>query len=90
MHIVHIITHPGDLRAWETAASQAADHRVTVVLLQDAVLDPPVQPVAPQGALEVRAGARDLEAYGLAGRHRALADDDLIALLFAADRVISW
>lgn len=96
MHIVHVVTRPGDRRAWETAVVQAAAHRVTVVLLQDAVLDPPARgsaldaPAPGPGGIAVLAGARDLEAYGLAGRHEAVTDEELVALLFAADRVMSW
>lgn len=86
MHLVHVITRWGDRRAWETAAAHARGRRVTVLLLQDGVLE---SGPAPAG-VEVVASARDMEAYGLAGRHRAVDDAGIVDLLFAADRVISW
>lgn len=85
MHVVHVIQRPGDGRAWETASAHARDHRVTVVLLQDAVIDPPGAP-----GVEVLAVERDMAARGLADRHAALGEEDLVDLLFRADRVISW
>lgn len=97
MHVVHVIQRPGDGRAWETARAHAGEHRVTVVLLQDAVVDPPgaagtADPPGAAGAagMEVLAVERDMAARGLPGRHEAIGEDDLVELLFRADRVISW
>lgn len=94
MHVVHVIQRPGDGRAWETARAHAGEHRVTVVLLQDAVVDPPDPPDPPGAAgaagMEVLAVERDMAARGLPGRHEAIGEDDLVELLFRADRVISW
>lgn len=91
MHVVHVIQRPGDGRAWETARAHAGEHRVTVVLLQDAVVDPPDPPGAAGAAgMEVLAVERDMAARGLPGRHEAIGEDDLVELLFRADRVISW
>lgn len=85
MHLVHVIRRPGDDRAWASACAHAGEHRVTVVLLQDAVVDPPGV-----AGMEVLAVERDLVARGLPDRHSAIDEEGLVDLLFRADRVISW
>lgn len=85
MHLVHIVIGPGDRRALDTAKQHGSEHRVTVLLIQDAVLEPP-------GVVgtDVVAGERDLAARGLSGRHPSLSDEEIVDLLYDADRVISW
>lgn len=88
MRIVHLIARTGDARAWHAARFHAARCATTVLLLQDAVLDPRL-PAGEPGP-EVVASARDMAARGVAGRHPGAGDGEIVELLLAADRVVCW
>ena len=84
MKILHLFRTSGDTRALATAAAQAKTHEVSLLLLHDAVLDD-VSFAGPLYACRDDAAARN-------GRgHAHLVDyDDIVRLIFAHDRVISW
>ncbi|MDP2727748.1 MAG: DsrH/TusB family sulfur metabolism protein [Dehalococcoidia bacterium] len=73
-----------DRRALETARAHAAEHQVTVVLLQDAVLSP----LPWEG--EVYACREDLEARGGREGIRGIEYRELVRMIFGHDKVIMW
>lgn len=85
MRILHIIRHPGETMGWEVAEAQAARHEVAVLLLQDGVL------CRRQTALPLYASAVDIEARGLrADQFKPLSDAEIVEVLAAHDRVLTW
>lgn len=84
MKILHMVREIDDKRAFETARAHAAEHEVTLVLLQDAVLSR-----FPWDG-EVYASREDLEARGLKTGAKELEYGELIGMIFGHDRVIMW
>jgi len=85
MRILHIIRHPGEEMGWQVAEAQAAPHEVAVLLLQDGVLS------RRETALPLYASALDLEARGLpADRMKPVTDAEIVDVVAAHDRVVSW
>lgn len=85
MRILHIIRHPGEEMGWQMAEAQAAQHEVAVLLVQDGVLS------RRETALPRYASAADLEARGLsADRVKPLSDSEIVEVLAAHDRVVTW
>ncbi|MDO8688927.1 MAG: hypothetical protein Q7R39_02775 [Dehalococcoidia bacterium] len=84
MKILHVIREIDDKRAFETARAHAAEHQVTLVLLQDAVLSR-----FPWDG-EVCAGREDLEARGGRTGVREVEYRELVGMIFGHDRVIMW
>ncbi len=85
MRILHLIRHPGEQTGWEVAEAQAVRHEVAVLLLQDGVL------CRRETALPVYAAALDLEARGLpADRMKPLTDAEIVEVLAAHDRLVTW
>ncbi len=84
MRILHIVRRPSDHRALAVARAQAQQHAVTLLLLQDAVRES----VAFAGPVYACRG--DLAARATASPHPALGYDEIVALLFAHERVITW
>ncbi len=84
MKILHVIREIDDKRAFETARAHSAEHQVTLVLLQDAVLSR----FPWQG--EVYACREDVEARGLKIEAREVEYRELIGMIFGHDRVIMW
>ncbi|MDO8670477.1 MAG: hypothetical protein Q7O66_03490 [Dehalococcoidia bacterium] len=79
-----MIRHIGDSRAIETAREQAGQHEVALLLLNDAVLDPP-----PFDGT-IYACLADVEARPVRKSYETLDYPDIIKLIFEYDRVISW
>lgn len=85
MRILHIIRHPREEMAWQVAEAQAGRHEVAVLLLQDGVLSRRAT------ALPLYASAVDLEARGLpADRGKPLSDAEIVEVLAAHDRLVTW
>lgn len=85
MRILHIIRHPREEMGWEVAEAQAPHHEVAVLLLQDGVL------CRRETALPVYASALDLEARGLSvDRMKPLTDAEIVEVLAAHDRLVTW
>ena len=85
MRILHLIRHPGEQTGWEVAEAQGTRHEVGVLLLQDGVL------CRRQTALPVYASALDLEARGLrADRVKPLTDAEIVEVIAAHDRLVTW
>lgn len=84
MSILHLVRHPDDERAFQTAAAHAAEHEVTVVLLQDAVYRgalPGVRTVVCEADLSSRQTSSECETVDY---------DAIVQLIASHDRVISW
>ena len=85
MRILHLIRHPGEQTGWEVAEAQGTRHEVAILLLQDGVL------CRRQTALPVYASALDLEARGLrADRVKPLTDAEIVEVIAAHDRLVTW
>jgi len=85
MRILHIIRHPREEMGWQVAEAQAASQEVAVLLLQDGVLS------RRETALPLYASAVDLEARGLpADRGKPLSDAEIVEVLAAHDRLVTW
>lgn len=85
MRILHIIRHPDEAMGWQAAEAQAAQHEVTVLLLQDGVLS------RRETALPLYASALDLDARGrVADRLKPLSDAEIVEILTGHDRVVTW
>lgn len=84
MRILHILRHARDERAMATARQQAKEHDVTVLLLHDAVLNPPPF----EG--KVYACLADVEARARRAGYETLDYRDIVKLIFESDKVISW
>lgn len=85
MRILHIIRHPREEMGWQVAEAQARRHEVAVLLLQDGVLS------RRETALPLYASAVDLEARGLpADRGKPLSDAEIVEVLAAHDRLVTW
>ena len=85
MRILHIVRHPGEEMGWEVAEAQAAHHEVAVLLLQDGVLS------RRETALPLYASALDLDARGrVADRVKPVSDAEIVEILAAHDRVVTW
>jgi sulfur transfer complex TusBCD TusB component (DsrH family) len=85
MRILHIIRHPGEELGWQVAEAQAGRHEVAVLLLQDGVLS------RRETVLPLYASAVDLEARGLpADRGKPLSDAEIVEVLAAHDRLVTW
>ncbi len=84
MKILHMVREIADGRALETARAHAAEHEVTLVLLQDAVLGR-----FPWDG-EVCVCREDLEARGAQSKAREVEYKDIIRMIFGHDRVIMW
>jgi len=83
--ILHLIRRLGDTEAVAVArAQQAAGYSVSLLLLQDAVLD---RPDFPGPILACR---QDDQARGGRCPYPSLDYDDIVRLLFEHRRVISW
>lgn len=84
MKLLHIIREMGDKRAFETARAHAAEHQVTLVLLQDAVLSQ-----VPWDGV-VCACREDVEARGVKTEYKEVEYRELVGMIFGHDRVIMW
>ncbi len=85
MRILHIIRHPREEMGWQVAEAQAGRHEVAVLLLQDGVLS------RRETALPLYASAVDLEARGFpADRGKPLSDAEIVEVLAAHDRLVTW
>lgn len=85
MTILHVVRRMGDSEALALARAQrAANHRVTLLLLQDAVLDRPDFPGP------ILAGAEDNQARGGRSPYPVLSYEDIVRLIFESQRVVSW
>ncbi len=85
MRILHIIRHPREEMGWEVAEAQAAHHEVAVLLLQDGVL------CRRETVVPVYVSALDLEARGLSvDRMKPLTDAEIVEVLAAHDRLVTW
>jgi sulfur transfer complex TusBCD TusB component (DsrH family) len=85
MRLLHLIRDPGEEMGWQVAEAQASRHEVAVLLLQDGVLS------RRQTALPLYASALDLKARGLRGeRVKPLSDAEIVEVLAAHDRLVTW
>ena len=85
MRILHIVRHPDEEMGWQVAEAQAARHEVAVLVLQDGVL------CRRQTALPLYASSLNLEARGLAAdRMKPLTDPEIVEVLAAHDRIVTW
>lgn len=84
MKILHILRSVDEKRALETVHRQAAAHDVTVLLLQDAVFRRDLH------GLSVFACDTDVAARGGSCPYPTKDYDEIIDLIAAHDRVISW
>ncbi|GEM_PF-1507513 len=83
--ILHVVRHLDDAEALAVArAQQTAGHQVTLLLLQDAVLD------RPDFAGPILACAEDNQARGSRSPYPAVSYEDIVRLVFEHQRVISW
>ena len=87
MKILHVFRHKNDPYPLEIARLQAAggEHQVSVVLLQDAVLDPPRD-----SSLRVMACREDAEARGVDPGVPLVDYEEIVDRIFEADRVVNW
>jgi sulfur relay protein TusB/DsrH len=85
VRVLHVLRSPGDRRALETAHEHALEHSCSLLLLQDAVLAP-----AADFPGRVYASAEDLAARGVETRCEELTYQQIVQLIFAHDRVITW
>ncbi len=84
MKILHMIREIEDRRALDTARAHSAEHQVTLVLLQDAVLGR-----FPWDG-EIYACREDVEARGVKAEAKEVEYQELIRMIFGHDRVIMW
>ncbi|MGH7406626.1 MAG: hypothetical protein ACREKF_01265 [Candidatus Methylomirabilales bacterium] len=85
MRILHIIRHPREEMGWQVAEAQAERQEVAVLLLQDGVL------CRRETALPLYSSAVDLEARGFpADWGRRLSDTEIVEVLAAHDRIVTW
>ena len=84
MKILHLVRQIVDERALRTAVGQSAQHAVTVLLLQDAVLTPLDFPG------QVYACREDVEARGARSATEAVDYDRMVQMIFEHDKVVSW
>ena len=85
MKVLHIVRAINDARALETAAEQASQgHRVTVLLLHDAVLG-----AAPKSVTAI-ACEDDVLARGGRSRFSTAGYDAIVRMIFEHDKVVAW
>lgn len=84
MHIVHLLRDPADERAARTISQQAAEHKVTVVLLQDAVYASPIRGVSTV-ACQDDCQYRRVDTWSDTRDYHGI-----VNLLAQADRIVSW
>ena len=82
--ILHILRTLHDASAWQIIAAQRRESLVAVLLMHDAVLAPPPLDV-PMFACEA-----DVAARGIASSLPLLTYDQIVELVFAAERVVVW
>ena len=82
--ILHILRHLKDESAWEIIQAQRASRSVAVLLMHDAVLSPPPLEV-PMYACDA-----DVRARGITSALPLLTYDQIVALMFACERVMVW
>ncbi|MBI2919401.1 MAG: hypothetical protein HYY01_15620 [Chloroflexi bacterium] len=83
--ILHVVRRVGDGEALAVARAQrAAGHQVTLLLLQDAVLD------RPDFSGPVLTGAEDVQARGGRSTYPGLSYEAIVRLVFESQRVVSW
>ena len=83
--ILHLVRRIGDGEALAVARDQqAAGHRVTLLLLQDAVLD------QPDFSGTVVACGEDSQARGGRCPYPSVSYDEIVRLIFEHQRVVSW
>jgi len=86
MRCLHIIRDPHEQLGLELASRQAAEHAVSLLLVQDGVL------ARPEGleAASIYALADDLEARGRLGAWEAVDYDTAVRLIAEHDKVFVW
>lgn len=85
MTVLHLVRRVGDSEALAVArAQQAAGHKVTLLLLQDGVLD------RPDFSGPILAAAEDNQARGSRSSYPSLSYEDIVRLIFENQRVVSW
>jgi sulfur transfer complex TusBCD TusB component (DsrH family) len=84
VNILHILRTLRDESAWQIIQAQRASESVAVLLMHDAVLAPPPLEV-PMYACDA-----DVQARGLSSALPRLTYDQIVALIFACERVMVW
>ena len=84
MRILHLVRAFEDVRALAMAAAQATDHEVTLLMLHEAAGETPTFPGT------VYACREDVVRLGLEPGPEALDYGQIIDILAAQDRVVSW
>jgi hypothetical protein len=87
--VLHLITRLSDERAWNVAA---LGENPVIVLAHDAVMETPASVGALMGPTKatILAVERDALRRGVGARWPGVGYPELIELMVAADRVVSW
>ena len=85
MNILHVIRDPHERLALELARHQSAHNRVSLLLIQDAVLARPML-----DAVSVYTLAEDLEARGAQHQGVRVDYDEAVRLMVGHDKMVVW
>lgn len=97
LRTLHLISRPGDRRAWAAAARSSPSGPI-VVLIHDAVMETPGSVAgylgdgghSPLALDQVVASGRDATRRQVAGRWPTIDYRGMVQLMAEVDRVISW